>query len=417
MLDRDKIEKSLLLGIIRDKNWNVLLLNNITKDCFSYANYRLYDYIKSFTDEGNYPDIRVVINEFEIEDYMAQEYLLVTNLKELCDVLHKEYIKNQLTYKISQLNEHNSELEVDPVKFLDRMDGIVDDIKKISYYTKSVDLFENIDKVLSIDRTNSISTGFKELDDKLGGWQKGEELVVLAGRTGQGKSWMGMKFSIEAAFQGKRVGIYSGEMSQIQLQERMLDCAKPQYTSTRDEALQRIKENNVFIRVITQKELRRKATVSDIEEFIIRDKLDMVVIDQLSLMEDNTCAHGTPVRQQYGNISMDLFSLTTKHSIPIILLVQVNRQGNENKSGPALENIAESDAVAQNATRVITLKRDGDVLTLNIVKNRYGNGGVQQYDVDYGRNKYRPIVDVSQSVISNRGGRGVNPYKRKGTAF
>ena len=54
MLDRDKIEKSLLLGIIRDKNWNVLLLNNITKDCFSYANYRLYDYIKSFA--GIFPE-------------------------------------------------------------------------------------------------------------------------------------------------------------------------------------------------------------------------------------------------------------------------------------------------------------------------------------------------------------------------
>jgi len=113
---------------------------------------------------------------------------------------------------------------------------------------------------------------------------------------------------------------------------------------------------------------------------------------------------------------MDLFSLTTKYNIPIILLVQVNRQGNENKGGPQLENIAESDAVAQNATRVITLKKEGPILTLNIVKNRYGDGGTQQYDVDYGKNKYKAVVDYTQTVASNRTTRTINPF-RTGRTF
>ena len=91
-----------------------------------------------------------------------------------------------------------------------------------------------------------------------------------------------------AAEQGERVGIYSGEMSTRQLQERILCCAKQTYTSTREEAAEYIKSKNMFIKIITQKELRRRATVDDIEEFIIRDKLTMIVIDQLSLMEDNT---------------------------------------------------------------------------------------------------------------------------------
>ena len=109
---------------------------------------------------------------------------------------------------------------------------------------------------------------------------------------------------------------------------------------------------------------------------------------------------------------MDLFSLSTKYSIPIVLLVQVNRQGNENKSGPTLENIAESDAVAQNATRVITLKKDGDILTLSIVKNRYGDVGTQQYDVDYGRNKYKPILNTPiGNAVSGRRAVNINPFK------
>ena len=43
-----------------------------------------------------------------------------------------------------------------------------------------------------------IPTGFKELDELLGGWAKGEEFVVFFARTGQGKSWMLAKTTTEA---------------------------------------------------------------------------------------------------------------------------------------------------------------------------------------------------------------------------
>ena len=93
---------------------------------------------------------------------------------------------------------------------------------------------------------------------------------------------------------------------------------------------------------------------------------------------------------------MDLFTLSSRYQLPIILLVQSNRQGSDQKDGPMLENIAESDAVAQNATRVISMKNEGGVLTLNILKNRYGSSKlIQRYDVDYGINKYKPIQDYS----------------------
>ena len=46
-----------------------------------------------------------------------------------------------------------------------------------------------------------------------------------------------------------------------------------------------------------------KSTVIDLEEMIVRDKLNMLVVDQLSLMEDPTSKPGTPLRQVYGNIS------------------------------------------------------------------------------------------------------------------
>ena len=172
--------------------------------------------------------------------------------------------------------------------------------------------------------------------------------------------------------------------------------AKQKYSTTKEEDIEFIKSKKIYIKVLTQKELRRRANIDDIEEFIVSEHLSLLVVDQLSLMEDITSRPGTPLRQQYGNISMDLFTLSSRYQLPIILLVQSNRQGSDQKDGPMLENIAESDAVAQNATRVISMKNEGGVLTLNILKNRYGSSKlIQRYDVDYGINKYKPIQDYS----------------------
>ena len=396
MVNRDILEKALLLGVVREQNWNTMILNNISIDYFSIANHALYKYIKECVDKDIYPQLKLLGFQFNIDDVTMQECLEVTNLNEICDVLRDEYLKDKLNYNIGELNEYSDEMNTNPQQYIDRIGQVYNRLKQISYHSKAVSLFDDIEKVLTIEDADVISTGFKELDEKLVGWKRGEELVIFMGRTGQGKSWMGLKFAMTAALAGEKVGIYSGEMSTQQLQERIVCCAKQTYSTTKEEAIEYIKSKNIDIKVLTQKELRRRANIDDIEEFIVSEHLSLLVVDQLSLMEDITSRPGTPLRQQYGNISMDLFTLSSRYQLPIILLVQSNRQGSDQKDGPMLENIAESDAVAQNATRVISMKNEGGVLTLNILKNRYGSSKlIQRYDVDYGINKYKPIQDYS----------------------
>ena len=402
MIDKNAIEKALLLGVVKNKNWNTLILNGITEQYFSANNKSLYQYIKGYVDKEQYPDLRILGYEFNIDDVSMSEYTSITDLDSLCDTLRKDFVKDKLQFEVGKLNEYSQELESNPYKYIDRIGNVYNNVRSECLHTRSVGLFDNIENILTIDSSNVISTGFKELDEKLIGWKRGEELAVFMARTGQGKSWMGLKFAMSAALQGEKVGIYSGEMSLQQLQERILCCAKQSYTTTKEEALQYITNQHIDIRVLTQKELRRRANVNDIEEMIIRDKLTMIVIDQLSLMEDVTTRPGTPLRQQYGNISMDLFSLTSKYNLPCILLVQSNRQGSEQRNGPLLENIAESDAVAQNATRVISMKNENGVLTMNLLKNRYGSAGLtQKYDVDFGINKYKPIFEYNQVGVND----------------
>ena len=289
MMNMDVIEKSLLFGVVRDKAWGTLLSNGMLKEYFSYANQLIYSYIKDNLDRGQYPDLYTMAYAFHIDDYNLQEYLAVENLEELCDLVRKAYASQLLNNKIAMLNENINEMDTDPYKFIDRLVECTNSLKHISTKIKSVGLLDDIDDIVTIDETDTISSGFKELDMKLRGWKRGEDLIVFVGRTGQGKSWFGLKFAMSAALNGEKVGIYSGEMSKQQLQERILCCAKKTYTSTREEALQFIKDSNIDIRLLTQSDLRRKANIDDIEEFIVRERLTMLVVDQLSLMEDNTC--------------------------------------------------------------------------------------------------------------------------------
>lgn len=401
MIDRNSLERALLVGVVRQQRWNLFILLDMTEEKFTYANRPMYRYIKDLVMQNKYPELPLLSYEFKITDEEMSEYTQIEDLESMCISLNKEFLKDSLQQGMVKLNEHSQEIQDDPGKYIERLGETYNNLKVLNYTDKSVGLFDEIEKVLTLDPSNVISTGFKELDDILVGWRRGEELVIFTARTGQGKSWMGLKFAFAAALQGERVGIYSGEMSVQQLQERIICCAKQNYTDTAEQAINFIKSKNIDIRILTQKQLRRRANINDLESMIVRDKLTMLVVDQLSLMDDVTSKIGTPIRQQYGNISMDLFDLTIRYNLPCVLLVQTNRQGALQQNGPSLENLAESDAVGQNATRVITMRNESGIMTLQVVKNRYGSSDlVQRYEVDYGINKYKPIQDYVPEIDS-----------------
>lgn len=402
MIDRNALERALLVGVVRQQRWNLFILSDITEDKFTYANRPIYRYIKDYVVLNKYPELPLLAYEFKISDEEMSEYVQIDDLQSMCEALNKEHLRDSLQQGMVKLNEYSQEIQDDPSKYIERLGNTYDTLKRLNYTDKSIGLFDEIEKVLTIDPSNVISTGFKELDDILVGWRRGEELVIFSARPGQGKSWMGLKFAFSAALQGERVGIYSGEMSVPQLQERIICCAKQSYTDTSEQAIQFIKSRNIDnIRVLTQKQLRRRANINDLEEMIVRDKLTMLVVDQLSLMEDCTSKVGTPLRQQYANITLDLFDLSIRYDLPCLLLVQTNRQGALQQNGPSLENLAESDAIGQNATRVITMRNEGGIMTLQLVKNRYGSSDlIQRYEVDYGINKYKPVQEYVPEIES-----------------
>ena len=155
-------------------------------------------------------------------------------------------------------------------------------------------------------------------------------------------------------------------MSVAQVQKRLSMLARTNPSMSDKEALEELKRQDLRMTIMTQKEIGGRATVKDLEKMIITDELEFLFVDQLSLMDDVS-----------------------------------NRDGSMQKDAPMLENIAESDAVGQNATRVIGIRREGSFLTMNCSKNRYGDDTfVQKYDTDYSINKFIPIA-AQQLTLPN----------------
>ena len=122
------------------------------------------------------------------------------------------------------------------------------------------------------------------------------------------------------------------------------------------------------------------AGVASLKAFIQKEKLDILFIDQYSLLEDDRKAKN-PV-ERASNISRDVKNLQVMEKIPIIAISQQNRTVNEN--GVDTTQIAQSDRIGQDATCVIFIERKDDLMKLTLVKSRDSeNGKVLNYNINF----------------------------------
>jgi replicative DNA helicase len=70
---------------------------------------------------------------------------------------------------------------------------------------------------------NIVNTGFKSIDHKLGGYKRGD-LVILAARPSMGKTALALNIAQGIAENKKNVAVFSLEMTKEQLTDRLI-CA------------------------------------------------------------------------------------------------------------------------------------------------------------------------------------------------
>lgn len=233
----------------------------------------------------------------------------------------------------------------------------------------------------------------------------GDHRYLLADNTLTHNTWTLLKMAVAAVQQGLRVGLYSGEMTADKVGYRVdtllgqinnrslmrgqLDVHQ-QYAKYMEDLPRTIQGE---LHVITPESINGPATVEALHGFIKKYNLEILFIDQYSLLEDTSKSKNT--WEQVSNISKEVKKLQVKTKIPIISVAQQNRTKNEDKTLDTTQ-IGLSDRIGQDATTVLMLDRADENLIIHIVKARDGGENKEltyRCDFNYGTFTFIPTEE------------------------
>ena len=408
------VSLQILNRVISTKDISIITDNNLTIDYFlEYEDE--YSFIKEhFDNYKNVPDTETFINkfpDFELLEVNESDRYLVDAIRE--EYLYSKsvpVIKKAAELLKSDSNEASRYLQSELVNLTP------------NYTTPYVDIIHSNSRVeMFEDKSNNkdkwfIPTGFEELDDIIYGWQCGEEFVVIFARTGIGKSWVLVKIVQHAWEIGKNAGYISPEMSADKIGYRF-DTLNNHFSNMAlvrgdkskvsiDEYRQyneKLAEHNNRILVSTPMDFNKQVTVGKLRTFVQANNLDMLAIDGITYMTDERYKRGDNKTTSLTNISEDLMALSCELKIPILVVVQSNRGGTA-KDTPDLEDIRDSDGIAHNATKVISLNQKEEALVMKIKKNRDGKVGdklTYLWDIDLGEFTWMP-GDCDSATIERK---------------
>jgi replicative DNA helicase len=231
-------------------------------------------------------------------------------------------------------------------------------------------------------RITGVPTGLTDLDDKLGGLQR-SDLVILAARPSMGKTALAVTIAANAVAsravgpdaeglesENYTVGIFSLEMSAEQLAMRLLSGGAK--LSSDDLRRGKLKEGDFRAVVQASQELAgRPLYIDDTPALSVaalrtrarrlkrRHGLSLLVVDYLQLLRPVTSSSQYNRVQEIAEITQSLKAIAKELNIPVLALSQLSRavEQREDKR-PQLSDLRESGAIEQDADVVMFIYRD-----------------------------------------------------------
>ncbi len=216
------------------------------------------------------------------------------------------------------------------------------------------------------DEIFGVPTGFYDLDKKLGGLQP-SDLLIIAGRPGQGKTGFLLSVAKNAALiHKKHVAIFSLEMSNEQVAERLLsqetgidsqtlrtgklEADWPKFTH----AIEVLSDTHIFLDdtpALTPLQLRTKCRRLHLEH-----RLDLILVDYLQLMGGDTRSENRV--QEVSYISRNLKVLARELNVPVLAAAQLSRAIEQRADKtPILSDLRESGSLEQDSDIVMFIYR------------------------------------------------------------
>ena len=208
-----------------------------------------------------------------------------------------------------------------------------------------------------------ISTGFRYMDDALNGGFNSGQLIVLAARPSVGKTAIMLQMVKAAALAGNQIGVFSLEMTNSELGERLLFSTgkvKPYQIAFAQMDWQAYSQAEAELKSLPIYFNDYSRTLDDIVSRLTmavkHGRCKTAFIDYLGLIQDTLIPGNTKLCQVIARITGTLKAVAKRLEIPIVLLCQLNRDQVREKRAPELYDLRDSGSIEQDADVVIMLE-------------------------------------------------------------
>lgn len=381
-------EAALLGSMILDPLCIGRVVEQLKADSFSLPEHQLvFEALVHLFEERREVDLVTLKDELERQGHLAavggMEYVLrlaeavptAANYEYYMQIVQQKSILRDLAYVCQEIlqevcdptGESDEKLDEAEKKIFQvterKISGTAEPIRNLIYQA-----FEAIDARKGGTGVTGVPTGFRELDDLLGGLQYGD-MIIVAGRPSMGKTSFALNIAeYIGADADLPVVIFSLEMSKQQLTERFL-CSRTglnlqmlrkglisteQHQQLVEEGA-RLSEKPIFIDDtpgLTPLMIRAKC-----RRLKSQYQIQAVFIDYLQLMSLGGKVESR--QQEISTISRYLKSLARELAVPVVVLSQLNRspEGREDHR-PRMSDLRESGSIEQDADVILLLHRE-----------------------------------------------------------
>jgi len=430
------VERAVLSALLHDNAAIHAVLNEVKPEDFYHpAHQQLYRSMIALQDANEPVDLHTLantLNEQKLLDsvggavYLAELFdyaATAANVETHARIVRDKSVKRGLISVATDIVQMGYDETDEAGRMLDQAESRIFDIGRArgrrTFASLHGEMAEAIDYVeMLMDRSGELTgvpTGFRDLDEKTGGLQAGE-LVVIASRPSMGKTAMALNIARNAAVDhGHKVAVFSLEMTKRALALRLLSSeARVDLSSFRrgfgsssdhQKLVQKagvLADAEIWIDdsgTITILEIKAKC-----RRLAAERGLNLVMVDYLQLAHSDQPQSRKDL--EIAQISHGLKALSKELDIPVVALSQLNRgpeQRDPDKRRPNMGDLRESGAIEQDADVIAFIYRDEvynpteenrGLAELIIAKQRNGPTGTVRLSFEARYANFRDLADA-----------------------
>tara|TARA_B100000212_G_scaffold158727_1_gene119209 strand:- start:98 stop:1459 length:1362 start_codon:yes stop_codon:yes gene_type:complete len=363
------------------KAFQILNINSF----YNSSNSLIFKIMLELFDENKTIDTISVISELEKKGKLetiggayyitglSSEAPTSENIEYYANLVQEKYILRKIIETSRDLSTNAYDSKEDVSSILDKAEKTIFELSQNSqrgHFQSIEPLLHNVMDKLGTSKSEGVSgiaTGYYELDKYLSGFQN-SDFIVIAGRPSMGKTALALSLARNISIDyGHSVGMFSLEMSNIQLVERLITAeAKVNSHQVRSGKLPKndwkklsaaagpLSEAKLFIDDtpgLNIMEIRAKARRLKLEKDI-----DILIIDYMQLITGFDKSESR--QQEISMISRSLKALAKELDIPVIALSQLSRAPETRTNHrPIMSDLRESGAIEQDADIVLFVYR------------------------------------------------------------